>query len=78
MMNNNLMGLVQTMMGGGNPAGMIRQMAARDPRVAQAVQMLGGKSPQQLEQMVRNMCRERGTTPEDLARSMGFTIPNNR
>ena len=35
--------------------------------------MLQGKSPQQLEQMARNMAREQGVSIEDVARSLGAT-----
>ena len=34
--------------------------------------MMQGKSPDQVRQMVINMCRERGTTPEAVARSLGI------
>ena len=40
--------------------------------------MMNGKSPAQLEQMARNMAKERGTTIEDVARSLGIVIPSNR
>ena len=55
-------------------AAMIQFMVRRDPRARQFLQMFQNKTPQEKEQMVRNMCKERGTTPEDLARSLGLTI----
>lgn len=72
MMNNPVAALVGAMRNGGNPQQMLRQMAMNDPRVAQAVNMMQGKSPQQLQQMAENMARERGTTVQDIARSLGI------
>lgn len=73
-MNNPLSMLVAAAKSGGNPMAMAQQMATRDPRMRQCMQMLHGKTQQQTEQMVRNMCKERGTTPEALAQSLGFTL----
>lgn len=53
----------------------ITQANVQARQIAQTIQ---SRSPQQLEQMVRNMCKERGTTPEDFARSLGLQIPNIR
>lgn len=68
----NLMQLIGAMRNGGNPMQMLQQMAMSDPRVAQAVQMMQGKSPAELQQMAANMCRERGTTPEAVMRQLGI------
>ena len=74
MMNNPAAMLAQIIRQGANPQQMLRQMAASDPRIAQAVQMVNGKSPQQLEQMARNMARERGITVEDVARGLNLPL----
>ena len=68
--------MVQMVMNGGNPMTMLQQMG--DPRAMQALNMLQGKSPAQLQQMAMNMARERGTTVEDVARSLGIQIPSQR
>lgn len=77
-MNNPLAQIVQLIQNGRKPGDVFKLMAQRDPRGQMIIQMMGGKSPAQMEQMVRNMCAERGTTVEDLARSLGITIPSNR
>lgn len=59
---------------GGDTGAILRQMAGQDPRAAQAMKMMQGKSPHQIRQMVENMCRERGTTPAELAQSMGLPL----
>lgn len=77
-MNNPLFQLINLMRSGKNPNAIIEQMAMSDPRVKQAKNMITGKSENELYQMVSNMCRERGTTPEEFARSFGIQIPSNR
>lgn len=71
-MNNNLMGLVQMMRNGGNPMAMIQQMASRDPHMAQAMNIIGGKSPQQLREIAQNMAKERGTSVEQVGKQLGI------
>lgn len=73
-MNNPIMMLANMARNGGNPMRMIQQMAMQDPRIAQAQQMMQGKSPQQLRSMAENMARERGTTVQDIARSLGLNM----
>ena len=59
---------------GGSPMQIIQMMARSNPQVAQALQMIQGKSPQQLQQMAVNMARERGTSLEQIAQSLGLKI----
>ena len=73
-MNNPVMMLLNAARNGGNPMQLMQQMAMQDPRIAQAQQMMQGKSPQQLRQMAENMARERGTTVQDIAQSLGIRI----
>ena len=42
------------------------------------MQMMHGKSPEQLRQIANNMAAERGTTVEDIARQLGIQVPSNR
>lgn len=74
MMNNPVMILLNAARNGGNPMQLMQQMAMQDPRIAQARQMMQGKSPQQLRQMAENMARERGTDLQSVARSLGIKI----
>ena len=77
-MNNPIMQIQQLMRAGKNPNAVLQIMAQSNPQVRQVMQMMNGKSPAQLEQMARNMAKERGTTIEDVARSLGIVIPSNR
>lgn len=72
MMNNPVMALMNAVHSGANPNRIFQQMAMQDPRVYQARQMMAGKTPEQLRQICMNMCSERGTTPEEVARSLGI------
>ena len=74
MMNNPVMILLNAARSGGNPMQLMQQMAMQDPRIAQAQQMMQGKSPQQLRTMAENMARERGTDLQSVARSLGIKI----
>lgn len=60
------------MMRSGNPMQVLQGMAGRDPQIGQVMNMFRGKSPEQLRSMCENMCRERGTTPEEVAKSLGL------
>lgn len=72
MMNNPMQLLVQTIRNGGNANAVLQNMAASDPRISQAMQMMQGKSPQQLRSMAENMARERGVNIADVARGLGI------
>ncbi len=56
-----------------NPLSVMQQYVG-DPRINQAMKMIQGKSPAQLEQMARNMAKERGTTVEQIAQNLGIRI----
>ena len=77
-MNNPLMQIGAMMAYGKSPQQALWAIAQQNPQVKNIMQMMNGKSPQQLENMARNMAKERGTTIEDVARSMGIQIPSNR
>lgn len=57
---NNFVQLANAMRQGANPQQIFMQMAQQDPRVGQALQMIQGKSPQELRQMAENLAKERG------------------
>ena len=64
--------MMQMMRSGGNPNAMLHQMAKQNPQVRQFMQMINGKSPQQLENITRNAARERGVNLDDLMRQFGL------
>lgn len=77
-MNNPVLSLVQAMQRGGNPMVMMQQMAYQSPQVAQAVQMMRGKTPQQLQTMAQNMAQERGIDLNQMIRQLGINNASYR
>lgn len=77
-MNNPLMQITGLLQSGKNPNAILQTMAMNNPQVKQVMQMMHGKSPEQLRQIANNMAAERGTTVEDIARQLGIQVPSNR
>ena len=50
---------------------LLQQMAGQNPQAAQAMRLIQGKNPQQLQQIAENMAKERGISIDDLARQLG-------
>ena len=71
----NLMGLLQMMQGGGNPMQLAQMFASQNPQAAPAMQMIQGKSPDQLREVFYNLCKSKGLNPQDIARQCGVTLP---
>ena len=78
MQNNPAMMLLNAMQSGRNPALLLQQMAANNPQAAQVMSMMRGKTPAQLRQMAENLAANQGTNIDDVARSLGISIPSNR
>lgn len=72
----NLMGLMQMMQGGGNPMQLAQMFAQQNPQAAPAMQLIQGKTPQQLQETFYNLCKSRGVNPQDIARQCGVNLPN--
>ena len=72
MLNNQIGLLIQAAQGGGDPMRIIGQLAGGNPMIAHGLQMVRGKSPDQLRQLAENMARERGTSPEAILRGLGI------
>ena len=72
MMSNPIFQLASLARNGGNAIQMLQRMASQNPQAAQAINLIQGKTPQQLQQIATNMARERGTTPQEIARSLGL------
>ena len=78
MMNNPMMALMQAMRSGGNPMTMLQNMARTNPQAAQAMRLIEGKNPQQLQQIATNMAKERGISVNDIAKQLGISLPSER
>ena len=71
-MQNLIPNILTAIRSGADPMQTIMTVAANNPGLRQAQNILHGKNAQQLEQTARNMCRERGINPEDALRQLGI------
>lgn len=76
--NNPMLQLMNVMRAGGNPGAMLQQMAGQNPQVRQAMQMMRGKSPAELQQMAKNMANERNIDLNQLLQQFGMANPSGR
>lgn len=61
----------------GNPNAMLNQMASNNPTLQRAMQMVQGKSDQEIQAIVLNLARQRGITDAQLGQlmqSLGFRL----
>ena len=73
-MNNPMMSMVQMAMGGMSPVQYLQQRMGQNPQIAQAMNLIRGKTPEQLHQIADNMAKQCGTTVEEIARRYGIPI----
>lgn len=57
---------------------MIQQMARSNPQINQVMQMMNGKSPDQIRKMASNMAKERGMNLEQVAQQLGVPLPGGK
>ena len=74
--NNPMMAMVQMAMGGMSPMQYLQQRMGQNPQIAQAMNLIQGKTPEQLHQIADNMAKQRGTTVEEIARQYGIPLNN--
>ena len=68
--------ILRAAMGGISPTQFLQQMAGQNPMAAQAMNLIRGKTPEQLHQIADNMAKQRGTTVEGIARQYGIPLNN--
>lgn len=74
----NPMMIIQMMQSASNPMQAAQQLAAQNPELRPALQIIQGKSPQQLEQTFYNLCQSHGVAPEQVARQCGVSLPQRK
>lgn len=70
--NNPIIQILNMARGGGDPSALINQAIQNHPQRQQIQQIVGGKSPEQLLQVAQNMCRERGTSIDEVLKQFGI------
>ncbi len=63
--------LMQMLQGSNNPMQMLQQLAGNNPAMARAMQMCNGKTPEQLQQTVRNLANQCGMNDIQLTQFLG-------
>ena len=71
----NPMQIIQAVQRGANPNRIMMQLIQSDPAIQQAAQLVNGKTPQQIQNMVRQRAQEMGVDLDQLARQWGVQLP---
>ena len=71
--NNPLIQILNMARNGGDPTQLINQAINNHPQRQQIQHIIGGKDPQQLMQVAQNMCRERGTSINEVLSRFGIS-----
>ena len=71
-MNNPVLALVQAMQQGQNPSSLMQQFAGNDPRMGQFMQMIQGKTPQEIRSVAQNVASELHVDLNQMLRDLGI------
>lgn len=67
--------MMQMLRGAQNPMQAMMQLSQQNPQLNQVMQMTNGKTPAQMEQMVRQAAQQRGIDLAQLAQQLGIKLP---
>ena len=73
-MINNPLQLMMMLKNSNNPMGMIQQLFGQHPQYSQIMSAIQGKTPQQMEQYVRNLYQSQGQDINKIASQFGLKI----
>jgi DNA-binding FadR family transcriptional regulator len=73
-MLNNPLQLIGLLQNSNNPMGVLQQLLGNNPQYRQIMQMIQGKSPQEIEQYVRNLYQSQGQDINQVASQFGLNI----
>lgn len=74
MMPMNPLQVIQALQQGANPNQMMMQLVQQNPAVRQAMQMVNGKTPDQIRDMAQQIARQRGIDLNQLTRQLGIKL----
>lgn len=77
-MNNPVLALVQAMQQGQNPITLMQQFAGNDPRMGQFMQMIQGKTPQEIRSVAQNVASELHVDLNQMLRDLGINNASYR
>lgn len=58
-----------------NPMGLLQQMSSNNPQLKRVLEVINGKSPQELRQYVENTAKTQGVDLSQLAQKLGLQLP---
>lgn len=58
-----------------NPMGLLQQMSSKNPQLKRVLEVVNGKSPQELRQYVENTAKTQGVDLPQLAQKLGLQLP---
>lgn len=64
--------MAQLIQSGGDPNRVLQQMAQKNPQVGQVLDMMRGKSAQELHQVAQNIAQQRGLDLNAIYQSLGI------
>lgn len=67
--------MVQMLRGAQNPTQTMMQLSQQNPQLNRIMQMTNGKTPAQMEQMVRQAAQQRGVDLNQIAQQLGLKLP---
>lgn len=78
---NPMMAIMQMMRGGGNPQAILQQMLGNNqisgnPIMKNAISMAQSGNMKGVEELARNLCKEKGINPEDFLNQIKQNIGN--
>lgn len=71
----NIMQIIQMVKGGMNPMQTLMGMAGNNPLVGQAMRMVNGRTPGEIQQMVSQIAQRSGVDIGQMAMSLGLKLP---
>jgi len=71
----NPMQILQAVRNGANPSQSAMQLARSSPAVQQAMQIMTGKTPDQVRDMAYQIARQRGVDLNQIAQQWGIRLP---
>lgn len=67
--------MIQMLRGAQNPAQMIMGFAQQNPQLRQIMQLMNGKTPDQMREFAMQAAQQRGLDINQIANQLGLKIP---
>lgn len=71
----NPMQIIQAVQNGANPNQLIAQLAQSNPAIRQAMQLMNGKTPDQIRDMAQQRAKQMGVDLNQMGQQWGFKLP---